>query len=69
MNAYATKKESIRLYQGGRKEQIRQRHSGKQREDGTAGGTDSIYGQLLREFMGTQIDSRGIKLFPAENLI
>ena len=69
MNAYATKKESIRLYQGGRKEQIRQRHSGKRCEDGTAGKAEGVYGQLLREFMGTQIDSRGIKLFPAENLI
>ena len=69
MNAYSTKKESVRLYQGGRKEQVRQRRSGKQREDGSACKTESVYGQLLREFMGTQVDSRGIKLFPVENLI
>jgi len=69
MNACTSKKESVRLYQGGRKEQVRQRYSGKQREDGGACKTEGIYGQLLREFMGTQIDSRGIKLFPAENLI
>ncbi|HOP29080.1 MAG TPA: hypothetical protein P5120_00895 [Spirochaetota bacterium] len=69
MNAYRSKKESVRLYQGGRKEQIRQRHSGKQREDGFSGKAEGVYGQLLREFMGTQVDSRGVKLYPAENLI
>jgi len=69
MNAYTTKKEGIRLYQGGRKEQVRQRYSGKQREDGAAAKAESVYGQLIREFMGTQVDSRGIKLYPAENLI
>lgn len=69
MNAYGTKKESIRVYQGGRKEQVRQRNSGKGREAGSAAKAEGIYGELLREFMGTQVDSRGVKLFPAENLI
>ena len=68
MNAYAAKKESIRLYQGGRKEQVRDRNSGRVREAGSAEKADSVYGQLLREFMGTQVDSKGMKLFPAENL-
>lgn len=69
MNAYTAKKESIRLYQGGRKEQVRDRNCGKRNETGTAGKPESIYGQLLREFMGTQVDSKGMMLFPAENLL
>lgn len=69
MNVYAKRKEGIRVYPGGRKEQVRQRNSGKSHDAGTAGAAEGVYGQLIREFMGTQVDSKGIKLFPAENLV
>ncbi len=70
MNAYATQsKESIRFYQGGRKEYVRERNIGKRNEKGPVRTSESAYGQLLREFMGTPVESRGVKLYPAENLL
>ena len=72
MNAYVTKKESVRLYQGVRKEQVHERHAGKRRADGTgksSGSANNAYGLVIREFMGTPADVRGMKFFPAENLL
>ena len=72
MNAYVTKKESIRLHKGVRKEQVYERHAGKRWADGdgkSSGGTQSAYGLIVREFMGTPVDNRGMKLYPAENLV
>ena len=72
MNAYVTKKESIRLHKGVRKEQVYERYSGKRRSDGdgkSSGGAYSTYGLIIREFMGTPVDNRGMKLYPVENLV
>ncbi|HOP64476.1 MAG TPA: hypothetical protein PK358_11150 [Spirochaetota bacterium] len=69
MNGFTAKKESIRLYQNGRKEQIRQRNCGRRNSKGGAENAEGLYGQLIREFMGTCVENREVKLYPAENLI